>query len=190
MKSQGVNRSALFISHANPEDNAFTIWLGAKLTSLGYEVWADVMRLRGGDDWERKLEQAIRTLAIKVIFVGTPTAADKQGTRNELEIANKTAASIGDSEFIIPLQLKKFDAPFRIAQAQYIDFEHRGWATGLAELLETLNEKKIPRTSGVVADTIWLSLQSMHANTVVASNESLISSWLAVKKNAGSHLSF
>ncbi|MGH7707001.1 MAG: TIR domain-containing protein [Vulcanimicrobiaceae bacterium] len=38
---------AIFISHANPEDNAFTLWLAAKLSSLGYEVWADVMRLRG-----------------------------------------------------------------------------------------------------------------------------------------------
>jgi hypothetical protein len=26
-------RQALFISHASPEDNAFTIWLGAKLAT-------------------------------------------------------------------------------------------------------------------------------------------------------------
>src|SRR5262245_41367441 len=48
-------REALFMSHANPEDNAFTLWLGAKLTALGYEVFADVLRLRGGEDWERIL---------------------------------------------------------------------------------------------------------------------------------------
>jgi hypothetical protein len=29
-------RQALFISHASPEDNAFTLWLGAKLTGLGF----------------------------------------------------------------------------------------------------------------------------------------------------------
>ena len=40
----------MFISHAAPEDNAFTLWLGAKLAAMGYEVWADVLRLRGGDD--------------------------------------------------------------------------------------------------------------------------------------------
>ena len=27
-------RGALFISHASPEDNAFTLWLGAKLTAV------------------------------------------------------------------------------------------------------------------------------------------------------------
>jgi hypothetical protein len=30
-------RQALFASHASPEDNAFTLWLGAKLTALGYD---------------------------------------------------------------------------------------------------------------------------------------------------------
>lgn len=44
----GEERIALFISHANPEDNPFTLWLGAKLSALGYEVWADVLRLCGG----------------------------------------------------------------------------------------------------------------------------------------------
>lgn len=42
----GNARPAIFISHAAPEDNAFTLWLGAKLAALGYEVWADVLRLR------------------------------------------------------------------------------------------------------------------------------------------------
>ena len=43
-------REAIFISHAAPEDNAFTIWLGAKLAAIGDEVWADVLRLK---DWQR-----------------------------------------------------------------------------------------------------------------------------------------
>ena len=37
-------RDAIFISHANPEDNEFTVWLGARLTAAGYEVWADVLQ--------------------------------------------------------------------------------------------------------------------------------------------------
>ncbi len=48
-------RDAIFISHATPEDNAFTLWLGGRLTALGYRVFADVLRLKGGDDWERIL---------------------------------------------------------------------------------------------------------------------------------------
>jgi hypothetical protein len=64
-------RQALF-SHASPEDNAFTLCLGAKLAALGYEVFADVLRLKGGDDWERVLENAIREKAAKRDRIGLP----------------------------------------------------------------------------------------------------------------------
>jgi hypothetical protein len=34
-------KQSIFIGHANPEDNEFTRWLGAKLTLAGYTVWYD-----------------------------------------------------------------------------------------------------------------------------------------------------
>jgi hypothetical protein len=132
-------RQALFISHASPEDNAFTLWLGAKLTALGYEVFADVLRLKGGDDWERILESAIRDKAAKFLLVATPHGVQKQGVRNEITIATDTARRIGDKSFIIPLRLAPFDAPLQIAHAQYIDFS-KGWALGLSDLLPLLAE--------------------------------------------------
>jgi hypothetical protein len=158
----GEKRVALFISHANPEDNQFTIWLGAKLSALGYEVWADLLRLRGGDDWQRKLERALRNRARKVLLVANPMAVDKQGVRNELQIASTVGRTIGDHEFIIPLRLAPFDAPFLIAHAQYIDFQ-RGWALGFAELLRTLEETyKVPRRV-VDGTAIWRDIQLIHA---------------------------
>ena len=82
------NREALFISHASPEDNAFTRWLGAKLAAIGYEVWADVIRLHGGSDWSRELEEVLRTRTIKMLLVCTPAGLTKQGVRNEIETLN------------------------------------------------------------------------------------------------------
>ena len=119
-------RNAIFISHANPEDNEFTVWLGARQTAAGYEVWADVLRLRGGQDWQRLLEDALRNKACKVLLVGTEHGVQKQGVRNEIQIAHTVSRSIGDTEFVIPLRLTNFDAPFLAAHAQYIDFE-RSW---------------------------------------------------------------
>ena len=115
----GIARQALFISHANPEDNAFTLWLGAKLTALGYEVFADILRLRGGQDWERILEDAIRNKAAKVLLVATPHGVQKQGVRNEVTIAVETAKKIKDSAFIVPLRLAPYESPLLIAHAQY-----------------------------------------------------------------------
>ena len=80
-----LTRDAIFISHANPEDNEFTVWLGAQLTAAGYEVWADVLRLRGGQDWQRLLEDALRNKTCKVLLVGTEHGVRKQGVRNEIQ---------------------------------------------------------------------------------------------------------
>jgi len=73
---------------------------------LGYEVFADVLRLRGGNDWERILENAIRVKSTKVLLVATPHGVQKQGVRNEITIATETAKKIGDHQFIVPLCLR------------------------------------------------------------------------------------
>lgn len=172
-------RVALFISHATPEDNPFAIWLGAKLAVMGYEVWADVLHLRGGDDWQRKLEVTLRNRTRKVLLVANSISVDKQGVRNEIQIATTVARAINDNEFIIPLRLAPFDAPFLIAHAQYIDFE-KSWARGLAELLETLEEVyKIPRQA-CASNTMFREIQLIHAKAVVDQPEPLISNWVEI----------
>jgi len=178
-----VQRQALFISHANPEDNEFTIWLGAHLSGAGYEVWADVLKVRGGEDWARKLENALRERACKVLLVGTPQGVEKQGVRNEIQIACEVAKKIDDKEFIIPLRLQRYDSPFQIAQAQYIDFLN-GWGPGLAALLETLEEYKIPCLQSFHAASIqnWRAVQLVKARVVQHIPEKLVSNWLRIIK--------
>jgi hypothetical protein len=176
-----AERNALFLSHASPEDNAFTIWLGAKLAAFGYEVWADVLRLSGGEDWQRKLESAIRDRAFKVLLAANANAVNKQGVRNELQIASDVAKKIDDKAFVIPLRLGAFDAPFVIAQAQYINFE-TSWAAGLQELLQTLNDVyKVP-CGGSPNLGLWTNLQLLHGKPVTPRSESLISNWLEVRR--------
>ena len=180
MTTDQATRSALFISHANPEDNVFATWLGAKLAALGYEVWADVLKLRGGQDWQRRLEEAIRQRACKVLLVGTPQGVAKQGVRNEIQIAHDVGRALNDSEFIIPLKLAKFDAPFLIAHAQYVDFEV-GWSNGLTELLDTLDTTyHVSRRSQ--GDTrSWEEIQTIHARSVSLRLEKLSSNWLEIR---------
>lgn len=174
-------RQALFISHASPEDNAFTIWLGAKLAAAGYEIWADVLRLTGGDDWQRKLEDALRNRTCKVLLVANQKSVEKQGVRNEIQIASDVAKKIGDKNFIIPLKLGSFDAPFLIAHAQYIDFSH-GWSSGLYELLSALqDEYKVP-LSGEPSTEVWRSLQAMHSRKLEKRSEQLVSNWIRIRR--------
>jgi len=174
-----TQRTALFISHATPEDNGFVRWLGARLSALGYEVWADVMRLRGGCDWSRELESALRHRAAKVLVVCTPTGLDKQGVRNEIEIASGIARQLNDNQFIIPLRLESYEAPFRIAQTQYIDFKG-GWARGFAELADLLSEFPSLRKEPGRSTEAWLGAQRDGATKLIDRHERLTSNWLTV----------
>lgn len=179
-RSTSKPRNALFISHANPEDNAFTIWLGAKLEALGYDVWADVLRLHGGSDWQRRLENVLRNDTRKVIFVATQIAATKQGPRNELEIATQVAKALKDDEFIIPVRLEAFESPFRIAHAQYIDYVEQGWARGLQELVALLETMQIERRSAEGRGALWRELYLVNAKRLALSPETLLSNWLRI----------
>ena len=42
-------KDQIFISHATPEDNDFTIWLASRLEMRGYQVWIDKNGLLGGE---------------------------------------------------------------------------------------------------------------------------------------------
>ena len=178
------DRHALFISHATPEDNPFTIWLGAKLAAAGYEVWADVLKLKGGDDWQRKLEDGLRNRACKVLLVANQTAVEKQGVRNEIQIATEVARKIADPRFIIPLKLGTFEAPFLIAHAQYVDFS-RSWSAGLHELLALLQDEYKVSLSNEPTAEVWSSLQAIHGRKLEQRTENLVSNWLRVRKIPG-----
>ena len=62
-------RDTIFISHATPEDNEFTIWLASRLELLGYKVWIDKKELLGGETFWEIIESAIKINATKFLLV-------------------------------------------------------------------------------------------------------------------------
>jgi hypothetical protein len=176
-------RSVLFLSHATPDDNAFVLWLGARLTALGYEVWADILDLLGGQDWTAELEAALKDRAAKMLLVATPTGVAKRGVVREIKIAQQVSAKIKDDAFIIPLRKERFDLTFDTALAQHIDFVDN-WGRGLVDLIETLESYGIPRSTserpGV--SSAWQSLIASGRAPTEAKPEPLVSNALPIMK--------
>ena len=143
----GGDRPLVFISHATPEDNEFVLWLGTRLTALGYEVWADILKLRGGQDWTEELERALKEGAAKFVLVCTPTGLQKKGVQREIKLAQQVGKAIGDDAFILPIRKEKYELTFDTALAQYIDFTEN-WGQGLVELAATLEQYGVPRSHG------------------------------------------
>jgi TIR domain-containing protein len=139
-----ADRPLVFISHATPDDNEFVLWLGTRLTALGYDVWADILKLRGGQDWTEALEQALSEKASKVLLVCTPLGLSKSGVKREIKLAQQVAKKIRDDAFIVPLRKEPYELTFDTALSQYIDFT-TNWGKGLVELVKALHEYEVPR---------------------------------------------
>lgn len=177
-----MSRDAIFISHATPEDNDFTRWLAAKLILAGYRVWYDLDRLKGGDVFWDKIENAIREESFRFIAVVSESSFVKQGVRNEWELAPTVEKHFPG--FLIPVRIDGFDfsrLSITMHRKNTIDFAG-GWHKGLSSLLDTLAEANAPRVAepDPASARQWLAGEKEDAILSVNSPETLESTWLPI----------
>jgi hypothetical protein len=180
------DRSLLFVTHANPEDNGFVTWLASRLSLAGYNVWADIVRLRGGERFWRNIEDAIRNHAIKVIVVLSRAAVTKDGVRNEIHMATQTGFALGDPGFVIPVKINDVptnQVPAQLVQLNYIPFD-KEWATGFTQLLDLLQKVNVPYLPGPEAASLaaWRSFHVRHTTSLLDQPETVMSNWFKMGK--------
>jgi hypothetical protein len=173
-------KESIFISHATPEDNAFTRWLGAKLELAGYSVWYDLDRLKGGDLFWDKIEGAIRKESFRFLAVVSTVSVTKSGVKDELAVAATVEKSLPG--FVIPLRIDQYDFglfPITIHRKNAIDFAN-GWHKGLASLIDTLEEVEAPKLSSPdpASARHWLPQTKQGAILRTEHSEQLDSTWL------------
>lgn len=144
-ESSKGNQRLLFISHANPEDNAAASWFATQLTLMGYKVWCDLKNTHGGEsDFWLKVQQTIENDTAKFIFILSDISRDfakKKGIYKEVQAAD----NLRRENFIIPLRIEPLNGsvPIIIGPDLYINSEN--WAEGLRQLHERLVEDDVPR---------------------------------------------
>jgi len=176
--------SVVFISHANPQDNDFTIWLGAQLATAGYEVWSDLTRLIGGEETWQDIDQAIRHLAATVILVLSREGVKKQGLRNELAVADGVARKRRRTEFLLPVKIDDLpfdEVPPQLMPKNIIDFSG-GWAGGLERLIKALERDNVPHTQSPSAENLerWVKLRTGQGKVLAQTSERLESNWFPI----------
>ena len=181
---QQKKRNVVFISHANPEDNAFTTWLSGQLALSGYSVWSDVARLVGGETFWDDIEETIRYRTAKVIAVLSKASLQKPGVLDEIDLAVRVERSAGLNRFVLPIRLD--DLPYsevraNIARKNIIDFGEN-WATGLHAVLHVLERDRTPRldTGNAEALSHWVTDRFARSHYVVSTPESLTANWLPI----------
>lgn len=140
-------RRLLFISHANPQDNAAAAWFATQLTLMGYEVWCDLKNTHGSESafW-LKVQKKIENDAAKFLFILSDTSRDfetKKGVYKEVQAAD----NLGRDNFIIPLKIEKLSGsvPINISPDLYIHAEN--WMDGLRDLRERLDHDGVPKSA-------------------------------------------
>ncbi len=88
------------------------------LEAQNFEVFMDVEQLKGGDDWEKKLESEIRQSDIFLYFVTSYATRPDGYCRNELSFA------LSLKKKIIPLMISYEPLPLSICRLQYIDLQN------------------------------------------------------------------
>lgn len=156
------SRDTILISHANPEDNEFTLWLALRLASEGYRVWCDLTKLLGGEVFWDDIEAVIRERAAKVLFVLSRSSNNKDGVLREIHLAQGIARKQKIKDFVIPLHIDDLphgEVTIEVTRVNSIPFEH-SWAVGLDLLLRKLSEDgvaKEPQFNATAVNEWWRS---------------------------------
>jgi hypothetical protein len=179
-------RRHIFLNHANPEDNVFTLWLGARLAAAGYEIWSDVTRLFGGEEFWEDIEEAIRNHCAKVVVILSRRATNKKGVLDEINLAVTVERSQKLSGFVVPVRID--DLPFseikaNIARKIVIDFS-RNWAAGLHTLIRLLERDGVPKTRRTNGTDIaeWCQRHFRSQHQVKPVPETLLSNWFRISR--------
>lgn len=177
-------RELLFLSHANPEDNEFTLWLALQLAREGYPVWCDLTHLLGGEETWSDIEKAIRQRTRKFIYVVSKTSNSKKGPLKELTVAENVARDAELEEFVIPLLIDNLpprDINIQLSLINAISFTD-GWAKGLKRLLEKLEKIKFPkdRRFNPSAVASWWKDHFSAEKTVLNEPEDYLANWFPI----------
>lgn len=182
-------RNSIFISHATPEDNEFSIWIASRLEMLGYKTWIDKEGLLGGERFWTMIQNVIKNDAIKVLLVYSKNICGsdgnlKDGIDKEITYAESIAKQESINDFIIPLHIDNsapYNAFIGANRLNHIPFDSN-WADGLKQLLKKLEKDSVPQNLTAIESTFseWYENEYISNCSIISKNELFYTSWWQV----------
>ncbi len=181
MTEQNQTRDIIFVSHANPEDNDFALWMSLRLATEGYAVWCDLTELLGGEDFWKDIQNVIESRTAKFLFVTSDISTVKDGVLQELTVAKRVAKANKLNDFVIPLHIDQCQTNIEISRLNYIPF-NASWAAGFAQLLKKLEKDGVPKNIafGPAAVSEWWKSHFSSDAGLADEPETLFSNWFPI----------
>lgn len=183
-------RDTVFISHATPEDNEFTVWLASRLELMGYKVWIDKKQLLGGETFWKDIETAITVDSIKFLLVYSKNICYdgkkgqvKNGIQKEIDFAKSVTLSnpsIKDFFTILHLDDSPFDLFPGAMDLNQIPF-NSNWAEGLTSLVKKLQKDNVVKSSKPITSEAanWYLENYLIKNPIIEKKELYFTNWWA-----------
>jgi hypothetical protein len=137
-----MNRPRVFIAYAS-EDIAMAEKLFQALRSTGYAPWLDRRRLLPGQNWPRRIEDAIASADFFVACFSTGSVKKRGGFQAEVRYALDCAERLPiDDVFLIPVRLDDCRVPGRIPrEIQYVDL-FPDFDAGMERVIATIRTRR------------------------------------------------
>jgi chromosome partitioning protein len=97
------------------EDAAFVNRLAGVLNRSGLDAWLDTERIRGGQDWQDQVQEAIEECDIMLVILSASSVVSRH-VKDEFRFA------LGDGKRVIPLLLNDCKIPMDLSSFLWVDF--------------------------------------------------------------------
>jgi TolB-like protein len=146
--------SAVFLSYAR-EDTVAVRRIADALRGFGVEVWFDQNELRGGDTWDQKIRDQIRTCTLFMAVISANTQQRAEGYfRREWKIAVERTHDMADGvPFIVPVVIDTTAEASALVPEQFMRVQWTRLAGGVPTPDFVAQTKRLlePRRAGVAS---------------------------------------
>ncbi|HYA15833.1 MAG TPA: toll/interleukin-1 receptor domain-containing protein [Bryobacteraceae bacterium] len=138
-------RARVFISYAR-EDSAAAVRLFKALEKQGYAPWLDRRKLLPGQDWPRRIDDAIASSDFFIPCFSKRSVRKRGAFQAEIRLALDCARRMPlDEVFLIPVRLDDCRVPERIRQeTQFVDL-FPDWSAGFGRVVEIIEKQSACR---------------------------------------------
>ncbi len=152
----------LFVSYAS-EDGDFAEWLTLRLTTEGYKVWCDRVKLLGGESYPRDIDKAIKTQTFRMLAIISRHSLTKENPLKERTLGHNLTRE-RKVDFVIPLlvdSIRPDELDWMDADLTWVPFRD-SWAQGLLALVKKLRSIDAPRPLPNGANVVghWIAEQA------------------------------
>jgi hypothetical protein len=137
-----ANRPRVFIAYAT-EDIATAERLFHALRARGLAPWLDRRKLLPGQNWPRRIEDAIANSDFFIACFSSNSVKKRGGFQAEVRYALDCAKRLPiDDVFLIPVRLDDCRVPLRIQrETQYVDL-YPDFEAGMARIVSTIEARR------------------------------------------------